>query len=307
MLGRVDVGHAAMVPLEVQPAGRDHALERLQRRARGAAARRAGLRADERARHLAFVLGGAAVLAHPAHRGLSSTAGLPAARPRRRVSHPPATRPLAASKPGALLDESTLGCVHRTPPVGALPFLHEVRMLAPGLRLVTAQRCRPARSRVRKWVRRPRRRRCGTLSRHDTPSGHSRRRVRRRPHVARDGLRAAHRVPGVARPRSHARRLSPTPSGARASVSMPSGPAQATRERTGEGRYVRYLAEYLGITDDAERSAIAEWRRGFNVPIGLCHQADGEAAKALQQRARPGTHRWSHLELQRLGAASARR
>ena len=59
--------------------------------------------------------------------------------------------------------------------------------------------------------------------------------------------------------------------------------AQASRERTGEGRYVRYLAEYLGITDDAERIAIAEWRRGFNVPIGLCHQADGEAPKALQR------------------------
>ena len=58
--------------------------------------------------------------------------------------------------------------------------------------------------------------------------------------------------------------------------------AQATRERTGEGRYVRYLAEYLGITDGAERIAIAEWRRGFNVPIGLCHQADGEAAQALR-------------------------
>ena len=58
--------------------------------------------------------------------------------------------------------------------------------------------------------------------------------------------------------------------------------AQATRERTGEGRYVRYLVEYLGIADDAERSAIAEWRHGFNVPIGLCHQADGEAATALQ-------------------------
>lgn len=59
--------------------------------------------------------------------------------------------------------------------------------------------------------------------------------------------------------------------------------APATRERAGEGRYVRYLVEYLGITDDAERSAIAEWRRGFNVPIGLCHQADGAAAKALQR------------------------
>ena len=58
---------------------------------------------------------------------------------------------------------------------------------------------------------------------------------------------------------------------------------QATRERTGEGRYVRYLMEYLGIGDDAERIAVAEWRRGFNVPIGLCHQADGEAAKAIRQ------------------------
>lgn len=59
--------------------------------------------------------------------------------------------------------------------------------------------------------------------------------------------------------------------------------AQSARERTGEGRYVRYLVEHLGITDDAERGAVAEWRRGFNVPIGLCHQADGEAAKALQR------------------------
>ena len=59
-------------------------------------------------------------------------------------------------------------------------------------------------------------------------------------------------------------------------------PAQATRERTGEGRYVQYLVEYLGITDDAERIATAEWRRGFNVPIGLCYQIDGEAAQALR-------------------------
>jgi len=55
----------------------------------------------------------------------------------------------------------------------------------------------------------------------------------------------------------------------------------AGRRRTGEGRYVRYLADDLGITDDAERRAIAEWRRGFNVPIGLCHQADGAAASAI--------------------------
>jgi putative hydrolase of the HAD superfamily len=64
--------------------------------------------------------------------------------------------------------------------------------------------------------------------------------------------------------------------------------AQASRERTGEGRYVRYLAEHLGIADDAERRAIAEWRRAFNVPIGLCHQADGEASKALQHAREAG-------------------
>jgi putative hydrolase of the HAD superfamily len=64
--------------------------------------------------------------------------------------------------------------------------------------------------------------------------------------------------------------------------------AQASRERTGEGRYVRYLAEHLGIVGDAERSAIADWRRGFNVPIGLCHQADGEASKALQRAREAG-------------------
>ena len=56
----------------------------------------------------------------------------------------------------------------------------------------------------------------------------------------------------------------------------------APRARTGEGRYVRYLVEHLGITDDAERRAIAEWRRGFNAPIGLCRQADAHAAGALQ-------------------------
>jgi putative hydrolase of the HAD superfamily len=57
--------------------------------------------------------------------------------------------------------------------------------------------------------------------------------------------------------------------------------AAGSRQRTGEGRYVRYLAADLGITDDAEHAAIAAWRRGFNVPIGLCHQADGAAASAI--------------------------
>ena len=34
--------------------------------------------------------------------------------------------------------------------------------------------------------------------------------------------------------------------------------------------------------------AIAEWRRGFNVPIGLCRRADPEAAKALQRAREAG-------------------
>jgi putative hydrolase of the HAD superfamily len=64
--------------------------------------------------------------------------------------------------------------------------------------------------------------------------------------------------------------------------------AQPTRERTGQGRYVRYLLEALGITDEAEQRALTAWRRGFNVPVGLCHQADPEAARALRQAREAG-------------------
>ena len=58
---------------------------------------------------------------------------------------------------------------------------------------------------------------------------------------------------------------------------------QASPGRTGEGRYVRYLLDALGIADETERRAIADWRRGFNTPIGLCHQADPEAVAALER------------------------
>lgn len=59
--------------------------------------------------------------------------------------------------------------------------------------------------------------------------------------------------------------------------------AQPAPERTGEGRYLRYLLEQLAITEESERGAIAEWRRAFNPPIGLCHRADGEASRALER------------------------
>ena len=59
--------------------------------------------------------------------------------------------------------------------------------------------------------------------------------------------------------------------------------SQPTRARKGEGRYLRYLLEDLGVTDDAEHRAIAEWRRRFNLPVGLCHRAEAEAVEALQR------------------------
>jgi len=57
--------------------------------------------------------------------------------------------------------------------------------------------------------------------------------------------------------------------------------AQPTRARTGAGRYLHYLLEHLGIAGDAERAAVTAWRRGFNLPIGLCHRADPHAVAAL--------------------------
>src|SRR4029453_4007544 len=111
-----EIGPAAVVPLEVQPGGRDQALERLQRRARGTTARRAGLRADERACHLAFVLGGAAVLTHPG-------AGLfHRRRDIRRLARAGVFRSPCPQTAGrreqanALLDEAAFGFVHRGSP-----------------------------------------------------------------------------------------------------------------------------------------------------------------------------------------------
>jgi FMN phosphatase YigB (HAD superfamily) len=59
--------------------------------------------------------------------------------------------------------------------------------------------------------------------------------------------------------------------------------AQPTRERKGIGRYLRYLFEALGIGDENDLAAVAAWRRGFNLPVGLCHRADPEAAEALSR------------------------
>jgi len=55
----------------------------------------------------------------------------------------------------------------------------------------------------------------------------------------------------------------------------------AIRARTGQGRYVRYLLDHLGVSEAEAQRAFAEWRRAFNPPVGLCHRADGEAVRAL--------------------------
>jgi HAD superfamily hydrolase (TIGR01509 family) len=56
---------------------------------------------------------------------------------------------------------------------------------------------------------------------------------------------------------------------------------QPTRAKLGAGRYLRYLLGDLGITSDEEVGAITAWRRGFNLPVGLCHRADAQAVNAL--------------------------
>ncbi len=53
-------------------------------------------------------------------------------------------------------------------------------------------------------------------------------------------------------------------------------------------RYLRYVLDHLGITDEAEIDAIARWRRDYNQPLGLWNLADPEAAGALDRVRRAG-------------------
>ena len=61
-------------------------------------------------------------------------------------------------------------------------------------------------------------------------------------------------------------------------------PGTASTESTvTHGRYLRYLLEHLAITDDGEIDAIARWRRGYNLPVGLWNRADPEALAAIRR------------------------
>ena len=59
-------------------------------------------------------------------------------------------------------------------------------------------------------------------------------------------------------------------------------PDVSTESRSVAGRYVRLLLEALGITDENIIAALAEWRRGYNPPVGLWNTADPHAAAALR-------------------------
>ena len=60
-------------------------------------------------------------------------------------------------------------------------------------------------------------------------------------------------------------------------------PGASTESANIHGRYLRYLLEHLTITDEVEIEAIARWRRGFNLPVGLWNRPDPEALAAVQR------------------------
>jgi putative hydrolase of the HAD superfamily len=60
-------------------------------------------------------------------------------------------------------------------------------------------------------------------------------------------------------------------------------PGSSTESTATHGRYLRYLLEHLDVTEEEEIRAIAQWRRGYNLPVGLWTRADPEAATALRR------------------------
>jgi putative hydrolase of the HAD superfamily len=62
----------------------------------------------------------------------------------------------------------------------------------------------------------------------------------------------------------------------------PARPDVSTESRGSAGRYVRYLLEELGVRDERVVDAVVEWRRSFNLPVGLWNVADPNAEPALR-------------------------
>jgi putative hydrolase of the HAD superfamily len=57
--------------------------------------------------------------------------------------------------------------------------------------------------------------------------------------------------------------------------------AASTESRDTTERYSRYLLEAAGVQDPALHARVMEWRRAYNVPVGLWTMAEPEAAAAL--------------------------
>lgn len=60
-------------------------------------------------------------------------------------------------------------------------------------------------------------------------------------------------------------------------------PGASTENQSVAGYYFRYVLEELGITDPEINRAIAEWRKSYNLPVGLWNQAGPEAVDVLRR------------------------
>jgi HAD superfamily hydrolase (TIGR01509 family) len=57
--------------------------------------------------------------------------------------------------------------------------------------------------------------------------------------------------------------------------------AKSTESRPTHLRYLRYLLEGVGVTDEATIDAVDSWRRDYNAPVGLWNTVDPDARTAL--------------------------
>src|SRR5262249_4222633 len=57
----------------------------------------------------------------------------------------------------------------------------------------------------------------------------------------------------------------------------------STESKDSHARYLRYVLLHLGIDDEGEVQAIAEWRRGYNPPVGLWNRPEPAAPAAIRR------------------------
>jgi len=65
-------------------------------------------------------------------------------------------------------------------------------------------------------------------------------------------------------------------------------PGDSTESRSSAGRYLRYVLEELGVADAATIEQVAEWRRTYNLPVGVWNTPDPQAHEALALVRRAG-------------------